>query len=167
MAIEYAFLTAADVNSRIRDEHRNDLRDWDPGAPEPDENDAEAVAANAAALATSETVELSCESMAIAKVRSALHNRFNDDALFAAEDDDRHPLVILHVLNIFVYLLYRRINPRKIPETVKDDHDETLAWLDRVAAGKEVPDFPAVEDPSLDAGIPRVGGAWIPKGHHF
>ena len=165
MAITYAFLTAADVNSRIRDEHRNDLRDWDPGVPTP--TDPDELAAHNAALATSETVELSCESMAIAKVRSALHNRFNDVALFAATGTDRHPLAILHVLNIFVYLLYRRINPRKIPAEIKDDHDETLAWLDRVAVGKEVPDFPAVEDPTLDAGIPRVGGAYIPKGHYF
>lgn len=167
MATNYAFLAPEDVNSRIRDEHRNDLRDWDTGAAEPDEDDAEAVAAYEAALAASEAVELSCESMAIAKVRSALHNRFNDAALFDAEGDERHPLVILHVLNIFVYYLYRRINPRKIPAIVKEDHDETLAWLDRVAGGKEVPDFPAVEDPALDAGIPRVGGAWIPGGHYF
>ena len=151
MAITYSFLTPADVLSRIRDEHRNDLVDRTDPASEP----------------PSEATELSVESQAIDKVRSVLHNRYNATALFAAQGTARNPLLVLHVLNIFTYLLYRRINPRKIPSEVKDDHDETLAWLERVADGKEAPDFPAVEDPELDAGIPRIGGGYIPKGHYF
>lgn len=156
MPTNYNWLTVEDVNSRIRDEHRNDLRDFDEVTDDGQPQEG-----------ISEAIELSCESMAIAKVRSALHNRFNDAALFAATGTDRNALLVLHVLNVFVYLLYRRINPRKIPEVVKEDHDETLAWLDRVAGGKEVPDFPAVEDPTLDVSIPRVGGAYIPKGHYY
>lgn len=168
MPTAYTFLTEADVRSRLRDEHLNDLVDYDPGAPVPDETtEAEAYAAYLAAVAASETVKLSCESMAISKVRSVLNNRFNIASLLAAAGDDRHSLLVLHVLNIFTYLVYRRINPRKIPETVKEDHDETLAWLDRVADGREAPDFPAVEPPEDNAGLPRVGGAWIPKGHYF
>lgn len=153
----YAFLTVADVNSRIRDEHRNDLRDWDPGADPGPGNDEP----------TSDAVELSCESMAIAKVRSALHNRYDTTALFAATGSDRSPLLVLHVLNVFVYLLYRRINPRKIPDVVKEDHDETLAWLDRVAAGKEAPDFPPAEPDDDNAGTARFGGGQAIKGHYY
>lgn len=168
MPTAYTFLTEADVRSRLRDEHLNDLVDYDPGAPVPDETtEAEAYAAYQAAVAASETVKVSCESMAIGKIRSVLNNRFNTVALFGATGDDRHSLLVLHVLNIFTYLVYRRINPRKIPETVKQDHDETLAWLDRVADGREAPDFPAVEPPEDNAGVPRVGGAWIPNGHYF
>lgn len=167
MALTYDFLTVADVNSRIRDEHRNAIRDWDADVPEPEPGETEALAAYAAALEASNDVELSCESRAIAKVRSALHNRFNTTALFDAEGDDRKALLVLHVLNVFVYEMYRRINPRKIPSEVKDDHNETLAWLDRVADGREVPDFPAVEDPTLDASVPRVGGGKLMGGHYF
>lgn len=151
MAITYAFLTVADVNSRIRDEHRNDLVDRTDPASEP----------------PSEAVELSCESMAIAKVRSALHNRYDTTALFAATGSDRSPLLVLHVLNVFVYLLYRRINPRKIPDVVKEDHDETLAWLDRVAAGKEAPDFPPAQPEDDNAGTARFGGGQAIKGHYY
>lgn len=153
----YAFLTVADVNSRIRDEHRNDLRDWDPGAASGPTNDE----------AVSNAVELSCESMALGKVRSALAQRYDVDALFAATGDDRDPLLVLHTLNVFVYLLYRRINPRKVPEVVKEDHDETLAWLDRVAAGKEAPDFPPIQPDTENAGLPRFGGGQQVKGHYF
>lgn len=168
MPTPYTFLTEADVRSRLRDEHLNDLVDYDPGAPIPDENtEAEAYATYQAAVAASETVKVSCESMAIAKVRSVLANRYNTTGLLAAVGNGRHPLLVLHVLNIFTYLVYRRINPRKIPEAVKEDHDETLAWLDRVADGREAPDFPAVEPPEDNAGLPRVGGGWIPKGHYF
>ncbi len=168
MPTPYTFLTESDVRSRLRDEHLNDLVDHDPGAPVPDENeDPEGYEAYQEAEAASETVKVSCESMAIGKVRSVLNNRFDTVALFAATGDNRHSLLVLHVLNIFTYLVYRRINPRKIPETVKQDHDETLAWLDRVADGREAPDFPAVQPPENNAGLPRVGGAWIPKGHYW
>lgn len=161
----YAFLTAADVRSRIRDEHRHDLRDWDQ--PEPDPDDAEAVAAYQAALQASDAVELSCESMALAKIRSALHGRYDVDALYAATGDDRSPLLVLHVLNTFVYLLYRRINPRKIPQEVKDDHDETLAWLERVANHKETPDFPPITPPEEDTNHPRLGGGQPVAGGYY
>lgn len=168
MPTAYAFLNESDVRSRLRDEHLHDLVDYDPGATIPDENtQPEAYAAYQAAVAASETVKVSCESMAIGKIRSVLNNRFDTAALLDAEGDDRHSLLVLHVLNIFTYLVYRRINPRKIPEQVKDDHDETLAWLDRVADGREAPDFPAVQPPEDNAGLPRVGGGWIPKGHYF
>lgn len=139
----YAFLTIDDVLSRIRDEHRADITD------------------------STEAVELSCEGMAIAKVKSALNGRYDVAAVFAATGSGRNPLVVLHVLNIFVYLLYRRINPRKIPDEVKLDHDEALEWLDRVARGKESPDLPAVQDPEVSALVPRVGGGKAMGGHYF
>ncbi|MBL8002383.1 MAG: DUF1320 family protein [Flavobacteriales bacterium] len=141
----YAFLTAEDVNSRIRNEHRTAITD------------------------NVEAVELSCESMAIAKVKSALGGRYDVAAIFPATPDpgSRNPLVVLHTLNVFVYLMYRRINPRKIPMTVKEDHDESLAWLDKVAEGKESPDLPAVPDPEVSAMVPRVGGGKAMGGHYF
>jgi hypothetical protein len=167
MPTAYTFLTDSDVRSRVRDEHLNDLVDRDTLVVAPDPSDTEAYAAYIAALNASETVKVSCESMAIAKVRSVLSNRFDTTGLLSATGEDRHPLLVLHVLNVMVYLLYRRINPRKVPEVVKEDHDETLAWLDRVSDGREAPDFPPVEPPEDNAGLPRVGGAWIPKGHYF
>jgi hypothetical protein len=153
----YAFLTAEDVLSRIRDQHRNDLRDVDPLASPPDP-DAEAAG---------EAIELSCESMALAKVRSALAQRYDTAALFTATGTARSSLLVLHVLNVFVYLLYRRINPRKVPEVVKEDHDETLAWLDRVAAGKEAPDFPEIQPDEDNAGLPRFGGGQQLNGIYY
>ncbi len=153
----YAFLTAEDVLSRIRDQHRNDLRDVDPALDPPDTN----------AEAAGEAIELSCESMAIAKVRSALAQRYDTAALFTATGADRSSLLVLHVLNVFVYLLYRRINPRKVPEVVKEDHDETLAWLDRVAAGKEAPDFPEIQPDEDNAGLPRFGGGQQLNGIYY
>lgn len=153
----YAFLTAEDVLSRIRDQHRNDLRDTDPMASPP----------NPGAAAAGEAIELSCESMALAKVRSALAQRYDVAALFAASGSARSSLLVLHVLNVFVYLLYRRINPRKVPEVVKEDHDETLAWLDRVAAGKEAPDFPEIQPDEDNAGLPRFGGGQQLNGIYY
>lgn len=151
MAITYAFLTPDDVLTRIRDEHRNDLVDrTDPNSEPP-----------------SEAIELSAESMALAKMRSALSGRYDVATLFAATGADRSPLLVLHLLNIFVYLLYRRINPRKIPEEVKLDHEETLEWLAKVADGKENPDFPAVVPDEDNTNLPRYGGGQCFRGSYF
>lgn len=141
----YAYLTAADVLSRIRDEHREDITD------------------------ATEAVELSCESMAIAKLKSALNGRYNVAACFPApaDPDTRNPLLVLHTLNVFVYLMYKRVNPRKIPEEVKLDHEETLEWLTRVAKGEESPDLPPLEDPEVSTQEPRFGGGQVRKGHYF
>ncbi len=167
MATAYTFLTESDVRSRIRDEHLHDITDRDTGVEPPDPSDAEAYQAYQDALNASETVMLSCESMAIAKVKSALAQRYNVAAMLQATGGQRHALLVLHVLNVMVYLLYRRINPRKVPEVVKEDHDETLAWLDRVAAGKEAPDFPPAEPEEDNAGSARFGGGQQIKGHYF
>lgn len=153
---DYKFLTEADVLSRIRDEHREAITDLDTS----DDADQDATEASLG-------VELSCESMAIAKVRSALWGRFDVDTMLAKEDDERDPLLVLHVLNVFTYYLYRRINPRKIPEVVKEDHNETLSWLDRLAEGKETPDFPAVEADEENTGLARFGGGQQIGGHYF
>ena len=142
----YAFLTANDVLSRIREEHRNDLTD------------------------STEAVELSAESMAIAKIKSALNGRYDVGGIFAAAitpTDLRSPLIVLHTLNLFVYLLYRRINPRKIPDEVKLDHEETLDWMDKVARGKESPDLPPVVGPEVSSNVPRFGGGQVRNGHYY
>lgn len=154
--MNYAFLTTADVLSRIRDEHRNSMTD------RPESGDA----------SLSDGIELTVESQAIAKIKSALNGRYNVAALFPAPPgeglaDTRHPLIVHHTLVLFVYLLYRRINPRKMPEEVKLEHDETLEWLRDVARGVESPDFPPLEDPEVSTQTPLFGGGQVRKGHYF
>lgn len=149
----YAFLTDADVLSRIRDEHRNSMTD------RPETGDA----------SLSEGIELTVESQAIAKIKSALNGRYDVQALFPApgDPDTRHPLIVHHTLVLFVYLLYRRINPRKMPEEVKLEHDETLEWLRDVARGVESPDFPPLVAPEVSTQTPLFGGGQVRKGHYF
>lgn len=139
----YAFLTTKDVLARIRDEHRNELAD------------------------NTESIELTAESQAIAKVKSYLHGRFDMSAMYAATGDARDPLLVLHTLNIFLYLLYRRVNPRKMPDEVKDDHSETLEWLSMVAKGEVNPDFPPLPDDAPSTTDLRFGGPPAMGGHYF
>lgn len=139
----YAFFIVKDVLARIRDEHRNDLTD------------------------NTESIELTCEGQAIAKVKSYLHGRFDVDAMYAQTGDSRNPLLVLHTLNVFVYLLYRRLNPRKMPDEVKDDHSETLEWLAMVANGKVNPAFTALPDDQSSSTDLRFGGATPLGGHRF
>lgn len=141
----YTFLTDADVLGRLRDQHINSITDNTP------------------------TIRYGIESQAISVVKSALYGRYNTSALFVvwADPDPRHPLLVLHVLNVFTYLLYRRINPAKIPDSVKEDYDDTQKWLARVTKGQESPDFPAIELPDTSTNDFFVGGGVVRKGHYF
>lgn len=138
----YTFLTVDDVLTRIRDEHINDLTD------------------------STAMIQETCESQALEVVKSHLNGRYDVAAIFTASP--RKQLLVLHVLNIFIYLLYRRINPRKMPEEVKNDHADSLDWLKDVAHGKISPDLPVFADPEdLGTNDLRTGGGHVMKGHYF
>jgi phage gp36-like protein len=139
----YAFLTAEDIRVSLRDLFLSEITDDD--------------------IVIAEKAELQC----IDLVRSYLSGRYDVDALFAATGADRKPLLVERVTNLFVYRIYKRINPRKMSEDVKLSYDETLEWLNGVARGKFNPDFPAVQGPDIPTNDLLMGGSDPMKGHYY
>lgn len=89
------------------------------------------------------------EASAISKMGSYLRTRFDTDAIFSTGEDaveyqDRE-LIMEMVCHLFLYRLYRRINPRNVPDDVRTDYDECITWLEGVANNNIHPQLPPLE----------------------
>jgi hypothetical protein len=80
------------------------------------------------------------EATAIAVITDLLSGRFDTDAIFSAEGDDRSKSVVRWVSNLVMYYLYERVADKMVPKRVEDNYKETMSNLQLIAKG----DLPAV-----------------------
>ena len=76
-----------------------------------------------------------CEDRAISEMRCYLSGRYDCDALFSAEGQDRHQLVLMMALDIAIYHIFSIHNPVKLSQLRKDRYERAIEWLKAVAAG--------------------------------
>ncbi len=62
--------------------------------------------------------------------------------LYWIQKDPRHPIIVSIVSDITIFLLHKRINPRKIPELRINAYNEAIEWLDSCRDNKENPILP-------------------------
>ena len=99
---------------------------------------------------------------AVEEVRGYLSSRYDTRAVFAAEGEDRNPLVLEITKDIALWYIIRLSNVDILYETVKDRYDRAVKWLDRVASGTVTPDLPAATDENGDFIQPMRYGS-MPK----
>lgn len=78
-----------------------------------------------------------CENRAIAMIRSLIGARYDCDAIFREQGDERNTLILRVALDICVYEIFCQHNPYNISKIRKDRYDDALQWL------REVRDFDA------------------------
>ena len=61
-------------------------------------------------------------------------------------EDPREALVVSSCTDITVYHIFKRINPRKIPDNIKEAYSEAMKWLSEIRDYKEHPELPEVDD---------------------
>ena len=66
--------------------------------------------------------------------------------------DTRHPLIKMHLIDMTLYHLHSRINPRNIPDFRIARRDECIKWLGMIAKGQITIDLPVITDPE-DEGL--------------
>ncbi|MBQ4393283.1 MAG: DUF1320 family protein [Prevotella sp.] len=76
-----------------------------------------------------------CEDRAISEMRCYLCGRYDCDALFSAEGQNRHQLVLMMALDIAIYHIFSIHNPMKLSQLRKDRYERAIEWLKAVAAG--------------------------------
>lgn len=86
------------------------------------------------AVHDSAVVEI-CEDRAVSEMRSYLSKSYDCDRIFAAEGNDRHPLILMMAVDIAVYHIFCLHNPYKISQIRKDRYDRAVEWLKAVARG--------------------------------
>jgi len=74
-----------------------------------------------------------CEDRAIAEASSYLSRRYDCDKIFSATGSDRHPLILMFIIDITVYHIFCIHNPQKMSQIRRDRYDRALTWLQEVA----------------------------------
>ncbi len=99
---------------------------------------------------------------AIEEVASYLRSRYDTDKTFAAEGDERNPLILETTKDVTLWKIIRLSNPDITHERVKDRYDRAIDWLDKVARGLISPILPTVRDDSGEDTTPIKYGS-IPR----
>lgn len=86
------------------------------------------------------TILETIEKKKIATIKTKLKGRFDIDAIFSAEGDDRNYYILDLLIKLVLYDFIRRNASRKVPKDYKDDYDATMKTLEKIKAGTEVPD---------------------------
>jgi len=99
-----------------------------------------------AVMDNDKTIVLDVELMAQAEIESYLNQRYNVAEIFNKTGSLRNPLILMYMIDIVLYHIHARINPKFIPDIRKDRYDIALSWLDKVAKGILNPDLPRLID---------------------
>lgn len=84
--------------------------------------------------------------MAQQEMESYLNQKYDVGDIFSATGNSRNKLIIMYAIDISLYHLHARINPRYMPEIRVTRYENAKKWLESVAKGTITPDLP----PKLD-----------------
>ena len=107
---------------------------------------------------------------AVSEASSYLNAKYDVKAIFSAEGDDRHPLLVEHIKSIAVWYLIKRSNTDLLFERVKEYYQAAVEWLKLVAGiGSDnetiAPDLPLRKDDE-DRPVTRFRFGSHPKFDH-
>lgn len=78
-----------------------------------------------------------CANRAIAEMRCYLSKRYDCDAIFSAQGEQRNQLVLMMALDIAIYHIFSIHNPQKLSQLRKDRYDRAVEWM-RAVADEEI-----------------------------
>lgn len=106
------------------------------------------------------------DASAVSLVAGYLNGLYDTEAIFTANGNDRHNTIVALVLDIALYRLHKRINPRKIPEIRRIAFEDALDMLKAIQKRENNPVGlpPAVDEDGNEESISRFGSN--PKMRH-
>ncbi len=87
-----------------------------------------------------------CIAVGIEQVKSYLKNRYDTDAIFSAEGDDRNALILEYCKVVAVWELLKLCSAETLYETWRERYDRVIEWLEGVRDGKNTPELPIRTD---------------------
>jgi len=85
------------------------------------------------------------EQIAIAQASAYLSIRYDCDAIWRQEGDNRNKALVMVLLDMVLYHLHSHLPGRMGIEIRRQRYDDAIAWLKAVAKGDIIPDLPAIE----------------------
>jgi hypothetical protein len=95
-----------------------------------------------------ETRRLNAEKTAIEMVKGYLKSRYDTDAIFSAVGENRHPVILLWVIDIVVYTILSTGTGRFLNEIRQIRYDQLIKDLEKLSKGLIVYDLPTVSGSS-------------------
>lgn len=111
-----------------------------------------------AVMDNDKTIVLEVEQMAQAEMESYLNQRYDVAHIFNKTGTARQPLILMYMIDIVLYHIHARINPKFIPDIRKDRYDIAISWLNKVARGDINPDLPKIEN--SESPLAGLGQRW-------
>ncbi len=90
------------------------------------------------------------EQMAIAQIKNYLSGKYDIEAIFTAENENRNPHIVMITIDCALYHLYTANVPRKMPEIRSQRYQDAIDWLKAVASGEAIADLPKRKDENED-----------------
>lgn len=79
-----------------------------------------------------------CEDRAVKDMRNYLHQRYDCNAIFSAQGNERDPMLVMFCVDITVYHLFTMHNPRNMSKIREDRYNRAIEWLKGVGRGKDI-----------------------------
>ena len=99
------------------------------------------------------------EEEAIEEISSYLRPKYDTEAIFNAEGNDRNRLIVMYTCDIALYHMAASLPQKMGTEIRKERYERAIKWLEGVQAGKIVPELPvATDDDGNPVGFPMVYG---------
>ena len=108
------------------------------------------------------------EEEAIEEISSYLRPKYDTEALFSAEGNERNKLIVMYTCDIALYHMAASLPQKMGTEIRKERYDRAIKWLEGVQAGKNVPDLPvSTDEDGNPVGFPMVYGCQKKLRHNW
>lgn len=108
------------------------------------------------------------EEEAIEEISSYLRPKYDTEAIFNAEGNERNRLIVMYTCDIALYHMSASLPQKMGTEIRKERYERAIKWLEGVQAGKIVPDLPvATDEEGNPVGFPMVYGCQKKLRHNW
>lgn len=110
----------------------------------------------------------SAEAEAQEEIASYLRPKYDIDAIFSAEGDNRNRLIVMYTCDCALYHLASSLPQKMGMEIRKERYERAVKWLEGVQAGRIVPDLPlALDENGEPANLPFIYGCQPKLKHNW
>lgn len=94
----------------------------------------------------SQEIRDNAELEACEEIAGYLRPKYDTEAIFAAQGDERNSLVVMYAADIALYHMTAAMPQKMGSEIRKERYERAIKWLEGVQAGKIIPDLPLAID---------------------
>ncbi len=103
----------------------------------------------------------------ITYMKGYLNSRYDVTKVFSQTGDNRDQVVLKILKALVIYEIYASNNPNMMTQTIKDENEQAIRWLELVQRTKVNPDLPALVDSSNNPVNDLSYGSNLRRENHY